>query len=369
MPALKRFLAKLGPCCALALAIMLVAAPCPAAQPDRPAPLVPRAGAKFRVAYIETGEYWSYTEMFESIRAGLRQRHWSDRVEFPPELRLSLGWGEENRKRYRERVAQLLNRDDVDMVLSLGTEATLAVIAENKKSIPVVATSISNPLASGIVTSATSSGRSYLTTFLNPSAGRQMFQLFHGLTGFKKIGIMYNNTVVGKSYSFSNDAIEAGRDLGFAVAEYSGLSANETVDDCLTGIKALHEQGADAIFISDLNCVDLSASDPTPLYDYLDANHILTFSSADREQVRNFAMMGVLHFDTEQVGDFQAGQIINIFSGYAPGELSMLAPYSYRLLINIDVAERNNITLPVETLIIADEIFLKQLRLKGNAPQ
>ncbi len=317
----------------------------------------------FTIAYIETGHYWSYDNLLAGIKEGLKKQGWGARVVFPDELRVSLGWGDENRAHYREKARELLQRKDYDLLLSFGTEATQAVLAENNGRVPIVAGSISNPLVAGIVKSSTDSGASNFTTAFNTMAGQNMFLIFHQIVGFTKLGILYNNTEAGKSYSFVNDAREVGRDVGFSVLEYDKLSASETVDECLTGIKELHKLGADAVFLSDLNCVDLEAVDPSPIYAYLDANKIANFSSTNRELVRNFAMMGLLLFDDRAVGNFQARQIIDILSGAIPGSLSMLVPYNYRLLINLEVIANNGIPMLPATLIEADEIFLKQLRM------
>lgn len=345
----------------LLLATALNLSPCPASA-------ALRKTEPFRIAYVEAGPYWEYASLFNSIKKGLQTKGWDDRVVFPPELTLSLDWGEESRKLYREKVRELLSREDIDLVLSLGTEATLTVLRENPRRLPVVAGAITNPLDAGIIKSPTDSGADNLTTCFNPLAGRHMFITFHSLVDFKKLGIMYEKSEQAKTYAFTSEAIDTGRDLGFEVLVYDQLSAAATVADCARGVRELHQRGADAIFISEINCFDLDAVDPSPIYDYLDANRIPTFSASDRAQVRNFAMMGLLLFDIESVGLFQAGQVIDILNGASPHDLSMLAPVNYRLLINLEVAEKNGMDLPMDVLIMADEIFLKQERLERKKP-
>lgn len=329
----------------------------------------PPAGRVFRVAYLETGPYWSYDLMLEKIRAGLARHGWDKAVTFPAELRFSLGWGEENRAGYRGRVREIFRRDDIDLLLSFGTEATQAALAENTGAFPIVGASISNPLAAGIVRSATDSGAPNFTTFLNTDAGPYMFIVFHQLVKFKKLGLMYNNTEVGKIYAYVRDAQEVGRERGFTVIEHDRLSAAETVEECVEGVKDLLARGAEALFIPSLNCVDLQSVDPTPIYDLLDAGRIPTFAADDRDQVKHFATMGLLVFDDDAVGLFQARQIILSLMGARPGDLSMIMPHNYRLIINLESAVRNGIDLSSNVLITTDELYLKQRRFGGTPAQ
>lgn len=332
---------------------------------ERPAP-PPPAGKVFRIAYLETGPYWSYDEMLAKIRAGLAHHGWAKAVVFPADLRFSLGWGDENRSEYRNRVREIFRREDIDLLLSFGTEATQAVLAENTGKFPIVATSITNPLAAGIVKSATDSGAPNFTTFLNTEAGPYMFIVFHQLAKFKKLGLMYTNTEAGKIYAYVRDAREVGRELGFSVLEYDQLSSAETVEECVKGVKDLLARGAEALFMPNLNCVDLQSNDPTPIYSLLEARRIPTFAADDREQVKHFATMGLLIFDDKAAGIFQAKQIINSLMGKRPGDLSMIMPHNYHLMINLESAAHCGIDLSPNVLIATDELYLKQLRLKKD---
>lgn len=321
----------------------------------------------FRIAYLETGPYWSFSQALQHIRDGLRERGWEEKVEFPEDLYFSLGWGSEDQKLYRQKVHTILQRKDFDLLICMGLDATRTVLAENDGRIPIVGVEISRPLSNGIVKSPTDSGAINFTTALNQESGRFMFLVFHQLVGFRRLGIMYHDSPVGRSYGYVDDARETGRDVGFEVVEYNRLGVEEPFADCLAGLKDLHDRGADAIFIPNLNCFDLSEVDPTPFYRFAEEKKLPTFAADDREQVRHFALMGMNQYDPAVTGKFHAQQIIDILSGKKkPGELAMTAPYNYRVFLNLETAEKVGVEFEHQLLITADQIFIHQEPLKKD---
>jgi ABC-type uncharacterized transport system substrate-binding protein len=270
---------------------------------------------------------------------------------------------------YEPRVLNIFADNNFDLLLSFGTEASQTVVKVNPGAAPVVAVSITNPIAAKVVPGPNDSGAPNLTTALNRDSGAIMFSVFHRLLQFKFLGILYNNTESGKLYAYLDDAREVGRETGFTVLEYNELSFDERVDECLRGVRELTARGAEAIFISNLKCVDLQSVDPTPIYEFLEQQRIPTLAAEDREQVKNFAVIGMLPFDEDEMAGFHARQIISILSGARPGDLPMVMPFNFRLLVNLEAAQRSGIDFPMSMLMFTDEIFLRQLRLKGSDGQ
>ncbi|MDL2207793.1 hypothetical protein LJB82_03620 [Desulfovibrio sp. OttesenSCG-928-M16] len=354
---------------ALVFACLLFNAAPSSGTPAESAVPLPPQGKVFRIAYLEAGPYWSYDVLFSKIKQNLADLGWGDALSFPEELHYSLGWAEERKGTYEPRVRDIFARNNFDLLLSFGTEASQTVVKVNPGTVPIVTVSITNPLAANIVPSAMDSGAPNLTAALNTSTGAAMFTVFHHILQFKTLGILYNDSESGKLYSYLDDAKEVGREIGFTVLEHSELSYDETLDECLRGIADLYSRGAEAIFISNLECVDLQSVNPAPFYDFLEQRNIPTLAADDREQVRHFATLGMMPFDNDEMALFQARQIISILSGTRPGELSMILPFNYRLLINLEAAQRIGLEFPLSMLMSTDEVFLKQLRLQNQPKQ
>ncbi|MEA4838562.1 MAG: ABC transporter substrate binding protein [Rhodospirillaceae bacterium] len=336
------------------------------ADADIPAPPEKKI---FRIGYLEAGPYWNYPVLLDKIRSGLEKAGWGGAVRFPDEVHVSLGWGEESRKTYNQRVRDMFAKGGFDILLSFGTEATKIALAENPGRVPIVGVSISDPLAAGLVAGPEDSGVRNFTTALNVSPGSFMVMIFSRITDIKKLGVMYNDSEAGRMYAYVADAREVGREYGFEVLEYPYLSPDETVGECLTGAKALVERGATALFIPNLRCVDLAQSDPAALYDFLDSRKIPVFTGDDREQVRRFALAGLLPYDEGAMAAFHVNQIARILSGAVPGDLPMVLPFNFRLLINLEAAQRNGVVFSEETLVTTDEIYLKRYRGPETAPR
>ena len=324
----------------------------------------PPEGKVFRLAYLEAGPYWSYDSLLAKIQNSLKSLGWGDAVVFPPELHFSLGWDEKEKSTYESRVRQIFSANNFDLLLSFGTEASQEVVKVNPGTVPIVAVSITNPVAAGVVPGVTDSGAPNLTTVLNDNKGVTLFKVFYHILRFKSVGILYNDTKAGRLYAYLDDAREVGREAGFSVLEYDKLSVNEKLDECMQGVKELSDRGAEAIFISNLACVDPQSVDPTPLYDFLERRRIPTLAAEDLEQVRHFATLGILPFDEDEMSMFHARQIISILSGTKPGDLSMHLPFNFRLLVNLEAAQHIGLTFPIDLLMITDEIFIHQQRLK-----
>lgn len=349
--------------CFFAWSGMASAASDPASVPPPP------EGKTFRIAYLEAGPYWSYSSLLKKIQEALARHGWDKAVLFPPELHFSLGWDEALKHTYASRVLNIFHNHQFDLLLSFGTEASQTVVAVNPGTVPIVALSITNPISAGIVPGPTDSGAPNLTTALNiTNSGAIMFSVFHRILQFESLGLMYSDTESGRLYAYLDDAREVGREAGFAVLEYNELGVDETVDECLRGVRELAARGAEAIFISNLKCVDLQFSDPTPIYDFLEERKILTMAAEDRQQVMHFAVIGMLPFDEGEIAEFHARQIISILSGAEPGSLSMTVPFNFRLLVNLASAQRYGIDFPITMLMFTDEIFLRQHRLQTNSP-
>ncbi|GHU10818.1 hypothetical protein FACS189497_00550 [Betaproteobacteria bacterium] len=322
----------------------------------------PPSDKVFRIAYLEAVSYHDYDVMFQKIREQLDVLGWGNAIVFPEELHYSLKSGEDSDKEKPD-IGDVLARGGGDLMLSFGTDATQRILAVNPGTFPIVGASMTDAFAANIVSSRTDSGADNFTTALG-STDAFMIKAFHQLVGFKKLGIIYSDTTFGRIFAHVNEATEATRENGIELISYPHLGApyTETVDDCLTGVKYLQSMGADAILFGDLRCLDLNAGDPSPIYDFLSSKRIPVLVADNKVQVKHFAAIGMSSYSHDETANFHAHQIIHILSGVKPRDLPLIVPFNFRLQVNLESMRQNGITLKLETLLRADEIYLRCLR-------
>ncbi|MDD2467639.1 MAG: ABC transporter substrate binding protein [Desulfobulbus sp.] len=252
----------------------------------------------------------------------------------------------------------IMGRKDVDLILSMGTDATKALLAVNNGTTPIIGIAITDPLHSGIIASAKTTGIPNLALRYIPNRGLQMFRIFHQIGNFSKIGIIYENTDKGRSFAYLQDAVEAGRDRGFQIIKYPHWDSAHSAASCAKGVNELISKGIDAMYLSEITCFDPQQYDIAPLLHKLHDNHILTFSSTGEEHVSRGVFMGVSTTSDKTLGGFYATMIIDILDrGKKPEEITISAQFTPEIILNIREADDLGINFQLSVLMSADKIF------------
>lgn len=345
--------AAANPCCfrllMLAAALLLAAAwgiGCPAAHAQPPVK---------RIGYLEAGPFWLYTRTWDAFRAAMV----SDggfRCEYPPDARFSPGWTPEQMRTLPEKAEALLRRQDLDMVVGMGTAAVKALLAASDGRTPIIGMGMADPVAAGIVSSAQDSGADNFTCRVTVDRWSSMFRVFQDVVRFRKMGIMYPDTPEGRVYAALGDAEAIASELGFSLVRYAGLSSAETPEECRKGLETLRGQGMDAFFIGPLNCFDIEGAGLSPLLDTLTAWKIPTFARDGSEYVKAGALMGFSTWDFGPIGTFHAQQARAIFEGAAPRGLSMRDGTEPAIALNLATAKAIGFEFPFDVLVVADEL-------------
>ena len=220
-------------CCAVCLCANVQAAPkrepveqmaAPAPAPSRPKVSRPKVAA-----YFEAGPYWEFTLLQKEILKALRQRGVADRIVLPDELYISPGW-DASESVYRAEARKLMQNPDIDVIISMGTEATKALLAENNGKTPIMSVDVADPAGAGIVDRATGKGAANLTIRYTKDKWFKVFALFHEALPFLRLGIMYHDSPEGLSYSNVREAREVARERGFTLVEYPFLDKAESME-------------------------------------------------------------------------------------------------------------------------------------------
>jgi ABC-type uncharacterized transport system substrate-binding protein len=314
---------------------------------------------KIRIGYLEGGPYWIYEATFKAFKKSLREKGWGDRIEFPGDAHFSPGWGDEHVAEYEKCAKELMERKDIDFIVSMGTVATKAILKLNNGKKPILAMAVADPLASGFIKNFHDSGIDNFTVRVEPDRWKIMFEIFHDVVHFKRLGIMYCDTKSGRAYTNVKEAREVAKKRGFTLVEYNKLSSAESLEECEKGLNWLLSKGIDAFFIPPLNGFDWKKNDVERLMKKLIKNKIPTFARDGSLYVKAGALMGFSSIDFCSRGRFLADMAIQIFKGRKPREVNMINRPSPKIAVNLETALKIGFDFPLTILIASDEIYDK----------
>lgn len=312
---------------------------------------------KYRIGYLEGGPFWVFDETLKAIKKSLDKMGWGDKIEFPKDAFFSPGWEPEKKEELDKRAKELMARDDLDLIITAGSDATEAILKANNGRIPIIAESVSDAVKSKFVVSEKDSGVDNFTVRIVPGRYLRMFKLFHDVVKFKKLGLIFPDTENGRKFTNLEDALQAAKERGFEVVEYKKLSRAESTEECLQGIEWLLQQGIDAFFIPSLVCTDWTTSDVEKLINLLMEHKIPTFAREGTKYVKAGALMGFSSIDFTDRGVFLADKMVKILQGAKPRSLPMVDERMPKLSFNLSVAEKIGFNAPFDLLATSDEIF------------
>jgi len=317
----------------------------------------------YRVAVLEAGQNWMHDRIFKAVQLALAEKGWSDKVQFPTDAHSINTWTTMGKAGTMRMAAQLMQRKDIDLIIAMGTEPAQALLACNNGHTPVIAMTLSDPIGSGVVKNAQDSGVNNFTTCVMPDQWLNMLRLFHTVVRFKKLGVIYEDTAAGRTYTSLEDTRDVVREKGAALIEFPHLKRGASVNECQAGLMWLVSSGVDAVYLPDIPCFDWTANDPRPLLNYLREHKVATFARTGLPLVQLGALMGAYDFDLKPLGKFHAAQMISIFQGTQPRKLKMVMPDAMGLSLNLKTARMMGRDLSPDVLVNADVIVSRDLGL------
>ena len=340
-----------------------------------------RNGQKFKIGIVISGEYWEFFENFKGLVQGFSSIGWaknivvpenlsqsdelikwlnitkySDYIEFSPEYFINLQWGDnlaELNQKYFE------NTPDVDAVIAYGGMAAKYFYDQETYPVPVLADAITDFFGAGVTKTVDDSGKSFFSGKIDPDLFKRQIRLFHSVTGFKSLGIVYGDDEYGRIYGAVRDIEEVSAELGFEIIRNTNVKeevADDTVDLYLAALKDVASK-ADAVYIG--------ASTAVTEYDITkDIVNILL-----EEKKPSFALEGAIRVKEGILYSFSASgftsagiwvatKLTHIFNGVMPSELSQRFESNSSMTVNVATAEQIGYPIPIEILANSDQIFI-----------
>lgn len=338
---------------------------------------------KYRIAYCETEPWINYSGTLSSLAEGLVKYGWlnnleglpyqdgqmetdaiwdwmaaqtSSYVEFAQDDHYTLStMSDAEQKAMLQRFSQA---QDLDLIIAMGTTAG-KLLADSNLPIPVMVFSTSNAVRSGIIKSEEDSGSDRVWAHMDARVYKRQMTVFYDLFQFRRMGMVYENSSLGRVYAAVDDAEELARELGFQIM---ARPVEEPVNEAdkeryYRDLLALHRELAEKV---DAMYLTMGPIEPARLSELLQPFYdkkIPVFSQLGTEEVMAGALISVARADFSGVGEFGADNMIKILSGTSPRQLPQVFENIPHIALNLDVARMIGYQPPFEILLAADEIY------------
>lgn len=346
---------------------------------------ITNSGKKWRIAYYQGGPSNAYYPYLVATVKGLINLGWigvleipvskeqdtkslwywlannikSDYIEFVANAYYTANWDSSIRATMKKNIIdRLKTKKDIDLIIAMGTWAGIDLV-NNEHSTPVMVMSSTDPVRAGIIVSNEDSGYDHAFTRVDPGRWERQIQIFHKVIGFKKLGVAYENSVLGQSYAAIDLIEKNAKDKGFDIVRcFTKNDIPEQEQAEASVIKCFEELApqVDAIYVVIQNGINLKTI--PKLVSIANKHHIPTFSQQGAEEVRyGFLMSIAREGGFAPVGRFLAVSMAKIFNGARPRQLNQVFEEKPAIAINLKTAEAIGLYLNADILAAADEIY------------
>jgi putative ABC transport system substrate-binding protein len=278
-----------------------------------------------------------------AFRAGLKDAGYVEGQNVAIDFR----WGEGQYSRLPTLAAELVAKR-VDVIVAGGPPAALAAKAATQ-TIPIIFTSGDDPVKLGLVTSLSrpSGNATGVNLFDNEIEAKRLGLLREVVQGATTIGVLLNPKMTSFDAQ-SKDVREAARAGGFEVIVLTAASAKE-IDDAFTTLAQAHVAAL------------LVGSDP-----YLASarEQLIALAAHQRIPTMFFGRVGAADGGLMSYGiSFADGYrqaamyVSRVLKGEKPGDLPVLRPTKFELVINLKTAKTLGLTIPSGVMAIADDVI------------
>ncbi len=341
-------------------------------------------GKKWRIGYYEGGAYINYQKQLTETVKGLMQLGWletaelpklsgeatdglwkwlateakSDYVEFVEDAHYSAFWENDKRAKVEDEiVARLNHQKDIDLMIAMGTWAGKG-LANYRHRVNTLVFSTSNPISSGIIKSVEDSGFDHVHVRVDPKRNERQLLVFHEMIGFRKLGVIYEDSIAGRSYA-AIDTIEAlSKSHDFDVVRCHTQSDTSDTESAEKGVIDCFEElveEADAIYVTQQGGVN-GRSIPV-LVEIANRHKIPTFSQSGAREVKYGILASLSRAGYKYVGRFHAETIAKVLNGAMPNQLNQLFEEPPKIALNLKTAEIIGFDPPIVLLGATDEFF------------
>ena len=338
--------------------------------------------AKFNIGYTEAIHYSSYAAHFYGILVGLQEMGWinsleglpyesggdnsdemwqwlvknqpSDYLNFVSEAYYSFDGNADIKLSASDRVK---TGTELDLMLVMGTSAGRAV-TEVAPDIPVLVFSTSNAIASEIIESDTDSGKDNVWAHVDTKRYRKQVAVLHDIFQFETLGIVYEDSLTGRSYADLDNVRAICEELGVTLVERN-VTENTNSDEYpryRDDMASAFEDIADDVDAFYLTASNLAAADLPGLFEPFYQGQVPVFSQLGGEEVETGAIMSTAA-NYIDIGRYGAQIVSKSLHGENPRYLYATYEDIPLIVLNINNARKIGYEPDFEILLIADKLY------------
>lgn len=338
---------------------------------------------KWRIGYYEGGDKPDYVGNLIGLIEGLMELGWIEQAYIPEKKESNHIWqwlskdikskyiefvgdaywdSEKDEKKRKENkksvIDRLAEKKDIDMMIAMGTWAGQD-LANDLHSTNTMVMDASNPVQSGICASAENSGRPYIHVMVELDRYRDQIDLFHRIIGFKKLGIVYKDSLDGRSFAAIQDVMAVAEEKKFSVEEcviQADMTQTETVQKIIQCHRDLAPKN-NAMYLT--SHFGIEKKDMKELMRPLLEYKLPTWSQTGEWEVEYGALMSFNRPDYADVGIFQAKVMAQILRGTPPEKISQIFhnPKNDSISLNLKTAQLIEFNPEWDVISAAEHIY------------
>jgi putative ABC transport system substrate-binding protein len=294
----------------------------------------------YHVAITQFADTLGLNESYAGIIAGLKERGYVEGKNLKITFMNAQGDFEATKK-----IAEDFVKQKPDLIIPISTPSTQAVVnADHTAQIPVVFSTVTDPVVTKIVPSLTQSGGYVTGVYDLPSVDQQVALLRETMPNLQTLGVVYNPNEENSARILELFEVTA-KPIKIIVAEATSASHVMAAVESLMG-------KVEAVFIPSDSTVQSSME---ALLKITMNNRIPVFTSDDGSvRMGALAAFADNQYDVGYLAGRRAGSVL---SGMDPGKMDVVRIPHQSLFINMKTAKALNINIPEKVLAKAAQII------------
>jgi putative tryptophan/tyrosine transport system substrate-binding protein len=299
-----------------------------------------------RIGYLLPGDPNSESTVSEAIRQALRERGYIEGQNIAIEYRYAEG----NQDRFPELAAQLV-RLKVDIIVVAGGNILVRATKNATKTIPIVMSGGSDPVAAGLVESLARPGGNVtgLTTLGRELGGKRLELLKEAVPKVARVAVLYDPAIPAQVFDVKEVLPVAAHALGLTVRYWEVRVA----DGFERVFAALNKERPDGLYVP--------AGGP--------------LMRANQKRIAGFALKsrlpsvyanrepvdagGLIYYGADLADSYRrvAYYVDKILKGAKPADLPVEQPTKFEFIINLKTAKQIGLIIPPNVLARADKVI------------
>ena len=242
-------------------------------------------------------------------------------------------------------IAQRFVADGVDLILAIATPAAQAA-AQATRSIPILITAVTDPVAARLVESLERPGTNVTGTSDMTPVAAQLRLLRQLVPSARRVGVVYNPGEVNSQVQ-ARLTRQAAAELGLEIVEASAASSTEV----MTAAQSIARR-VDAYYVFTDNTVVSALESVVKVAE--EARKPLIVGEGDSVRRGGLASVAIDYYELGRQTGRMAAEVLR---GASPAEMPIQFQQEARLVINLQAARRMGVTVPAELIESAAEVI------------